>query len=103
MEAIGPYVEDRKPIWLALAPATAAVCEYTDGDETAHLIAGLGKLLVQLDLGLGIGYVTSLMDSEQYSDVEDILRHLVRAADLSDPCLLRSGQHSHRPSFLADT
>ena len=85
METIGPYVEARKPIWLALAPATAAICEFTDGDETAHLIARLGKLLMQLDLGLGIGYVTSLMDSEQYSDVDDILRHLVRTADLSDP------------------
>ena len=85
VEVIGPYVEDRQPIWLALAPATAAVCEFTDGDETSHLIARLGKLLMQLDLGLGIGYVTSLMDSEQYSDVDDILRHLVRTADLSDP------------------
>ncbi len=85
VEAIGPYIDDRQSIWLALAPAIAAVCEYTDGDETAHLIARLGKLLLQLDLGLGIGYVTSLMDLEQYREVEDILQYLVRTADLSDP------------------
>ena len=85
VEAVGPYVENRRSFWFRLAPVVAQVCEYTDGDETSQAVAQFGNLLMHLDTKLGIAYVGWLMDSELYHDVETVLREVVRTGDLADP------------------
>ena len=72
-------------VWIKLAPAIGAISEFTDGDETAHLPAKFGELLMRFETDLGNKYVKSLMDAERYSDVENILREVVRGGDLTDP------------------
>ena len=70
-----------------IAPAVAAIDEFTDGDETGHLPAELGALLLLSDANLAIKYVKSLTDDEKYGDVEDITREIVRNGDLTDPVI----------------
>ena len=85
VEAGVEHFDERAPLWLGLAPAIASIREFTDGAETSHLPARLGKLMLRIDQSLGIAYVQSLMDDEQYSDVEEILHNLVDTGDLDDP------------------
>ena len=85
IEAGAQYFETRQQLWFGLAPAISSVREFTDGDETSHLVARLGKLLLRFDPSLAIGYMTSLMDAEKYEDVEEVLHDLVRTGDLTDP------------------
>ena len=84
IESGAQQFETRQQLWFGLAPAIASVREFTDGDETSHLAARLGKLLLCFDQSLAIGFVKSLMDAEQYADVEEVLRDLVRTGDLAD-------------------
>ena len=85
MEVGAPYFVSRQRLWYRLAPAIASVSEFTDGDETSHLPARLGKLLLRFDPALAKGYVKWLMDAEQYSDVEEVMKYLARTGDLTDP------------------
>ncbi len=85
VEATAEHFETRQDVWLRLAPVVDSVLEFTDGDETSHLRARLGKLLLRFDLGIAVDYVSSLMDAEQHSDVEEILQELIRTGDLADP------------------
>ena len=85
IEAGAQHFESRERLWFKLAPPIASVLEFTDGDETSHLAARLGSLLLRLDPRLAIVYMISLMDAEQYGDVEEVLRDLVETGDLTDP------------------
>ncbi len=85
VEATADHFETRRDLWYRLAPVIHSVLEFTDGDETSHLGARLGKLLLRFDLGIAVDYVSSLMDAEQHRKVEEILRELVRTGDLADP------------------
>lgn len=72
--------------WLCdIAPAIAAIEEYTDGDKTRYLPAELGALLVRSDVDLAVKYVKSLTDDEKYGDVEDVMDSFVRDGDFTDP------------------
>ena len=84
IEAGADRFEGRRQLWVGLAPAIAAVLEFTDGDETSHLAARFGALLLRFDADLAIRYMKSLMDSEQYHDVEGVLRDLVRSGNLEN-------------------
>lgn len=85
IEAGAQHFESREQFWLKLAPSVASVLQFTDGDETSHLAARLGSLLLRLDPRLATVYMKSLMDAEQYGDVEKVLRDLVETGDLTDP------------------
>ena len=85
VEATAEHFKTRQHLWVRLAPGIDSVLEFTDGDETSHLRARLGKLLLRFDAGLAVDYVGSLMDTEQHSEVEDILREVVRTGDLAAP------------------
>lgn len=87
VEATADHFETRQDLWFRLAPVIDSVLEFTDGDETSHLGARLGKLLLRFDSGIAVDYVGSLMDAEQHSDVEEILRELVRTGDLAAPAV----------------
>ena len=49
IEAGAQYFDTRQQLWFGLAPAISSVREFTDGDETSHLVARLGKLLLRFD------------------------------------------------------
>ena len=85
LEALADDSGVSQHVWIKLAPAIGAINEFTDGDETAHLPARLGMLLMRFDSGLAVKYAKSLMDAERYNDVENILREMVRDNDLTDP------------------
>ncbi|MYB42507.1 MAG: ATP-binding protein [Chloroflexi bacterium] len=85
IEAGADRFDGRRQLWIGLAPAIAAVLEFTDGDETSHLAARFGALLLRFDADLAIRYMKALMDSERYQDVDGVLRDLVRSADLANP------------------
>ena len=85
MEVVGGHLDSRLRVWARLAPAIGAVRQFTDGDETNHLISKLGRLLLELDPDLAVAYLTFLMDNEQYSDVQQVLQELVSTGDLNDP------------------
>ena len=87
LEALADDSGVRQHVWIKLAPAIGAINEFTDGDETAHLPARLGMLLLRFDSGLAVKYAKSLMDAERYNDVENILREMVRDNDLTDPII----------------
>ena len=84
MEAGLGRFDGQRELFLALAPAIAAVLEFTDGDETSHLAGRLGALLLRFDPDLAIRYMKALMDAEQYGSVENVLHDLVRNGDLTD-------------------
>ena len=85
IEVVGAHLHSRRKVWARLAPAIGAVLEFTDGDETNHLASKLGRLLLRLDPGFAVGYLTFLMDNEQYRDIQQVLKELVSTGDLNDP------------------
>lgn len=85
IEVVGEHLDSRLKVWARLAPAIGAVRQFTDGDETNHLISKLGRLLLDLDPDLAVAYLTFLMDNEQYSDVQQVLKELVSTGDLNAP------------------
>ena len=87
IESVAEHFENRRNLWYKVATAIGSVTKFTDGDETTHLPAQLGKLLLRFDPPLGSDYVRSLMDEEQYSNVQEVMNHLVENGDLSDPVL----------------
>ena len=87
--------------WLyKIAPAIAAINEFTDGDETRYLPAELGALLVRSDADLAVKYVKSLTDDEKYGDVEDVMREIVRDGDLADPVIYSLVSTCNEPSLI---
>ena len=74
-----------KDFWFKLAPAISTVGDFTDGDETRHLPTRLGTLLLTVDPAIASVYIGSLMDTEHYHIVEDVLEYIVSNGDLSDP------------------
>ena len=87
IESVAEHFENRYNLWYRLAPAIGSVTEFTDGDETRQLPYSLGKLLLRFDPALGVDYVSSLMDAEEYSAIQEVLNHLVQNGDLADPVL----------------
>ena len=85
IEVVGVNLDSKRKVWARLAPAIGAVREFTDGDETNHLASKLGRLLLRLNPGLAVGYLTFLMDNERYWDMQQVLKELVSTGDLSDP------------------
>ena len=85
IEVVGEHLDSRLKVWARLAPAIGAVRQFTDGDETNHLISKLGRLLLDSDPDLAVAYLTFLMDNEQYSDVQQVLKELVSTGGLNDP------------------
>ena len=85
IEVVGVNLDSKRKVWARLAPAIGAVREFTDGDETNHLASKLGGLLLGLDPGLAVGYLTFLMDNERYLDIQQVIKELVSTGDLSDP------------------
>jgi len=71
--------------WLRrLAPAIAAINEFTDGDETARLPQDLADVLGEIAprwLAIYHGWLTQL---EEYDDAAGAFRSFLRFADLSD-------------------
>ncbi len=85
VEIIAGHREVTPDTWFRLAPAIAAINEFTDGDHTSHLPSRLGRSLLGIEPALAVNYLKELMDSEQYGHVESILNVLARDGDLEDP------------------
>lgn len=72
--------------WLiSLAPVIANVDQFTDGDETGHLPAQLGAVLVRTAPDLAPSYHKWLIGKEEYHDAFSVIHSFVRYADLTDP------------------
>jgi hypothetical protein len=67
-----------------LAPAVEAVGDYTDGDETRHLPAELGRILVKCSIEWFIRYYRWLTASEEYWNSRSIFETFVADADLGN-------------------
>jgi hypothetical protein len=67
-----------------LAPALAAVGDYTDGDETRHFPAEFGRILFKCNLEWFVRYHGWLGDSGDYWDAHSIFATFVSKADLSN-------------------
>lgn len=67
-----------------LAPAVSAVGEYTDGDETRHLPAELGRLLFEGNLQWFVRYHEWLCACNEYWDAHSIFKTFVAKADLAN-------------------
>jgi hypothetical protein len=67
-----------------LAPVIAAVGDYTDGDETSHLPAKLGRLLFEGDLHWFVKYHEWLCEHGEYWDAHSIFKTFVARADLGN-------------------
>jgi len=65
-----------------LAPAVAAVGDYTDGDETRHLPRELGRILFRSNLQHFVRYHEWLGASGEYWDAHSIFETFVTEADL---------------------
>jgi hypothetical protein len=78
------FGHDAQDLLLRLAPAISAVGDYTDGDETRHLPAELGRLLFQGNLHSFVKYHEWLCDRGEYWDAGSILKTFVAKADLSN-------------------
>ena len=85
IEVVGERLDSRRTVWARLAPVIGTVREFTDGDETNHLASKLGIRIFHLDPGLAVAYLTFLMDNEQYSDIQQVLKELVSTGNLTDP------------------
>jgi len=70
---------------LRLAPAIAAIEDYTDGDETGHLPRELADALAEIAPDLLPEYYQWLCGIEEYYDALHAFRVFVRTADLSHP------------------
>jgi hypothetical protein len=70
---------------LALAPAIAAVGEFTDGDETGHLPRKLGEVLARVSPHRLPSYYHWLCACEDYEDALAVFHAFLESADLTDP------------------
>jgi len=70
---------------LALAPAIAAVGEFTDGDETGHLPRKLGEVLAEVSPHRLPSYYRWLCAREDYEDALAVFHAFLESADLTDP------------------
>ena len=85
LDIVGDHLDSRQAIWDRLSPAIGAVQDFTDGDETKHLVAKFEGLMLRFDTGPAVENLMLLMDDEQYWDVQQALRELVSTGDLTDP------------------
>ncbi len=67
-----------------LTPAVAAVGDYTDGDETSHLPAELGRILFKCNLQWFVRYHEWLSASGEYWDTHSIFKTFVAKANLGN-------------------
>lgn len=75
--------------WLAdLAPAIAAIEDFTDGDETRHLPSELGDVLGETALDLLAAYIAWLMDREEYEDAANAFVSFLKSVDLANDAAL---------------
>ena len=70
--------------FFTLAPAIAAIDDFTDRDETRYLPAELGALLLRFETDLAVRYVTTLLEDEKYADVEGTMREIVLHGNLAE-------------------
>ena len=85
IDVVAEHLDSRQTLWSRLGPAIDAVRDFTDSDETNHLVAKLGRLMLRYDLDLAVSYLKLLMDNEQYWDVQEILSEITLVGDLADP------------------
>ena len=72
--------------WLfRVAPLVAGILEFTDGDETRHLITELGELLAEMQPELVPSYYDYLCDKRQYAYAANVLRTVLAEVELSNP------------------
>jgi hypothetical protein len=72
--------------WLRqVAPAIAAITEFTNGDETARLPQSLADVLAEVEPKWLITYHRWLTYLEKYDDAVEAFHCFLRTADLSDP------------------
>ena len=72
--------------WLfRLAPMIGGVLEFTDGDETRHLINELGDALAEMQSELLPSYYDYLCDERHYGFAAGVIRTVLAEVDLTDP------------------
>jgi hypothetical protein len=76
--------DDALDLLARLTAAVAAVGDYTDGDETRHLAAELGRILFKGNLQWFVKYYQWLGASGEYWDAHSIFKTFVAKADLGN-------------------
>jgi len=76
-------VGESKKLLVQLAPVTAAVEDFTDGDETSHLQGMLGEILSIISPERVPAYYRWLCDQERYNDAETLFGAFLSSAELT--------------------